>query len=44
MPEAFVAILLTGKTVTADDILADSACARRLKESLDALLTAMKAS
>jgi chromate reductase len=44
MPEAFAAISLTGKTVTADDILADSACARRLKESLDALLAAMRAS
>jgi chromate reductase, NAD(P)H dehydrogenase (quinone) len=44
VPEAFAAISLTGKTVTADDILADSACARRLKESLDALLAATKAS
>jgi chromate reductase len=44
MPEAFAAISLTGKTVTADDILADSACARRLKESLDALLAAVRAS
>jgi chromate reductase, NAD(P)H dehydrogenase (quinone) len=42
-PEAFAAISLTGKTVTADDILADSACVRRLKESLDALLAAMRA-
>jgi chromate reductase, NAD(P)H dehydrogenase (quinone) len=43
MPEAFAAIPLTGKTVAADDILADSACARRLKESLDALLAATRA-
>jgi chromate reductase, NAD(P)H dehydrogenase (quinone) len=44
MPEAFAAISLTGKTVSADDILADPACARRLKESLDALLAAVSAS
>ena len=44
MPEAFAAISLTGKTVTADDILADSASARRLKESLEALLAATRAS
>jgi chromate reductase, NAD(P)H dehydrogenase (quinone) len=43
MPEAFAAISLTGKTVTADDILADPACARRLKESLEALLAATSA-
>jgi chromate reductase, NAD(P)H dehydrogenase (quinone) len=43
MPEAFAAISLTGKTVTADDILAEPAYARRLKESLEALLAAMRA-
>jgi chromate reductase, NAD(P)H dehydrogenase (quinone) len=43
MPEAFAAISLTGKTVTADDIVADPACARRLKESLEALLAAIGA-
>jgi NAD(P)H-dependent FMN reductase len=42
-PEAFVAISLTGKTVTAEDILADPVCARRLKESLDALIAATRA-
>lgn len=41
IPEAFTAISLTGKTVRADDILADPACARRLKESLEALLAAL---
>jgi chromate reductase, NAD(P)H dehydrogenase (quinone) len=41
-PEAFVAISLTGKTVTAQDILADPVCARRLTESLDALIAAIK--
>jgi NAD(P)H-dependent FMN reductase len=42
-PEAFAAISLTGKTVTAEDILADPACARRLKEALEALLEAIRA-
>jgi len=37
-PEAFVSISLTGKTVTADDILADALCARPLMESLEALI------
>jgi len=40
--EAFIALPLTGKTVTADDILADPASARRLKESLEALIAATK--
>jgi chromate reductase, NAD(P)H dehydrogenase (quinone) len=44
MPEAFAAISLNGKTVTADEVLADPASARRLKESLDALLAATRAS
>ena len=43
-PEAFAAISHTGKTVTAEDILADPVCARRLKESLEALLAATRAS
>jgi chromate reductase, NAD(P)H dehydrogenase (quinone) len=43
VPEAFAELSLAGKTATADDILANSACARRLKESLDALLAAMRA-
>ena len=42
IPEAFVSISLTGKVVTADDILADALCARRLAESLEALVTAAK--
>jgi chromate reductase, NAD(P)H dehydrogenase (quinone) len=44
MPEAFAALSLTGKTVTAADILADPVCARRLAESLDALIAATTAS
>ena len=43
VPEAFAAISLTGKIVTADDILSDPVCARRLKESLEALLAATRA-
>ena len=43
MPEAFASLPLTGKTVTADDILADAGCARRLKEMLARLLAAMEA-
>jgi hypothetical protein len=42
-PEAFVSISLTGKAVTADDILADAVCARRLTESLEALVAATRA-
>lgn len=42
-PEAFASIPLTGKSVTAEDILADAACARRLAESLEALVAATKA-
>jgi NAD(P)H-dependent FMN reductase len=38
VPEAFAAISLTGNTVTADGILSDPVCARRLKELLEALL------
>jgi chromate reductase, NAD(P)H dehydrogenase (quinone) len=38
IPEAFASLSLTGKTVTADEILADAACARRLTESLQALI------
>jgi hypothetical protein len=41
-PEAFAAVSLTGKTVTAEDILADPICARRLAESLDALIAATR--
>jgi chromate reductase, NAD(P)H dehydrogenase (quinone) len=42
IPEAFAAISLTGKTVMADDILADPTFARRLKESLDVLHAATR--
>jgi chromate reductase len=42
MPEAFVSVPLTGKAVTADDILADPDCARRLGESLVALRDALR--
>jgi chromate reductase len=41
-PEAFASVSLTGKTVTADDILADPLCVRRLSESLEALIAATK--
>jgi hypothetical protein len=37
-----VAISLTGKSVTADDVLADPTCATRLAESLEALVAAAK--
>jgi NAD(P)H-dependent FMN reductase len=40
--EAFATLPLTGKTVTADDILRDAGCVRRLKESLDALGRALR--
>jgi NAD(P)H-dependent FMN reductase len=42
IPEASVVISLTGKTLTAQDILADPARARRLKEALEALIRALK--
>jgi len=42
IPEAFVAISLTGKSVTAEDVLADPTCATRLAESLAALVAAAK--
>ena len=41
VPEAFATLSLTGKIVTADDILADPASVRRLKESLAALTVAI---
>ena len=43
IPEAFAAVSLTGKTVTADDILADPVCTRRLADSLEALIAAIRA-
>jgi chromate reductase, NAD(P)H dehydrogenase (quinone) len=42
IPEAFVSISLTGNAVTADDILADTVCARRLQESLKTLIAATR--
>jgi NAD(P)H-dependent FMN reductase len=42
IPEAFVSISLTGKAVSADDILADPVCTRRLTESLETLIAATK--
>src|SRR5579872_619333 len=43
IPEAFASISLTGKTATTEGILADPVCARRLKESLEALIAATRA-
>ena len=40
--EAFAALPLTGRTVTPDDLLADPVSARRLKESLDALIASLQ--
>jgi NAD(P)H-dependent FMN reductase len=42
VPEAFAELSLTGKTVTADDVLADPGNARRLRESLDALVEVLR--
>jgi chromate reductase, NAD(P)H dehydrogenase (quinone) len=42
-PEAFASISLTGKMVTAEDVLADPVCARRLTELLEALMAATRA-
>ena len=44
VPEAFATLSLIGNAVTADDILADPASARRLKESLDALIGSLQES
>ena len=41
-PEAFVSISLTGKAATAEAVLADPICARRLRESLEALIAATR--
>jgi chromate reductase, NAD(P)H dehydrogenase (quinone) len=43
VPEAFASISLTGKAATAEAILADPGCARRLTESLDTLIAAARA-
>ena len=42
VPEAFASISLTGKAVTAVEILADPVCARRLAECLDTLVAATR--
>jgi chromate reductase, NAD(P)H dehydrogenase (quinone) len=42
VPEAFASLPLTGKTVTADDVLKDAVCVLRLKEALEAFLGALK--
>lgn len=42
VPEAFASLSLTGRSVTADDLLKDTACARRLKELLDALVASIQ--
>ena len=44
VPEAFATLSLIGKAVTADDILADPASARWLKESLVALIGSLQES
>ncbi len=38
MPEAFAALSLSGKSLSADEVLADEANLRKLKEALEALL------
>jgi chromate reductase len=38
MPEAFAALSLAGKSLSADEVLADQANLRKLKEALEALL------
>ncbi len=40
--EAFATLPLTGKAVTADDVLKDAGCVKRLKESLEALVGALQ--
>jgi chromate reductase len=42
MPEAFVSLPLTGKVLTASDVLADATCVRRLRESLETLVGALQ--
>jgi chromate reductase, NAD(P)H dehydrogenase (quinone) len=42
VPEAFASLSLTGKAVTAEDVLADPGNARRLRESLDALIEVLR--
>jgi chromate reductase, NAD(P)H dehydrogenase (quinone) len=42
MPEAFAELSFGGRLVTADEILADSSSARRLREALGALIQALQ--
>ena len=42
MPEAFAALSLAGKSLSADEVLADQANLRKLKEALEALLGMLK--
>ena len=42
MPEAFVTLPLGARTVSVEEVLKDATCARRLKESLDALIGALQ--
>src|SRR5271157_5609999 len=42
VPEAFAELSFGGKLVTADDVRKDPVCARRLKESLEALAVALR--
>jgi chromate reductase, NAD(P)H dehydrogenase (quinone) len=41
VPEAFATLPLGARSVTPEDVLKDAGCARRLKESLDALIRAL---
>jgi chromate reductase, NAD(P)H dehydrogenase (quinone) len=43
LPEAFATLSLAGRSLAAEDVLADPVCARRLAESLDALIAATRA-
>ncbi len=42
LPEAFATLPLTGRTVSADDLLADPACVRALRDCLAALAQALR--
>jgi chromate reductase len=42
LPDAFVALPLTGRAITADELVADETCARRLRHVLDALVAAAR--
>jgi NAD(P)H-dependent FMN reductase len=42
MPEAFATLPVGARTVSVEDVLKDATCARRLKESLDALIGALQ--